>query len=138
EANSEGARFANTQSNHSANSKRSQQGDVMPETQRRNRFETAGAGGGSLLGSAALIGIGALIEPELLGGMLLGAGAVYLARNIPVVGGILRPVVSKAVKTGYSVAMKANELIAEAGEDLQDMVADARTDFNESSSMHRE
>ena len=45
EANSEGARLANTQSNHSANSKRSQQGDVMPETQGRNRFETAGAGG---------------------------------------------------------------------------------------------
>ena len=89
------------------------------------------SGGASLATSAALIAVGALLEPELLGGMLLGAGAVYAASNLPLIGGVVRPLVSTVVKAGYAAAMKANEMIAEMSEDVQDMVAEARTEYQE-------
>jgi hypothetical protein len=90
--------------------------------------------GSSILTSAALIGIGAILEPELLGGMVLGAGAVYVARNLPHIGSILRPMISTAVKAGYSAALKANEMMAEASEDMQDIIAEVRAEYDERSS----
>jgi hypothetical protein len=81
--------------------------------------------GPSLLTSAALIGIGALIEPELLAGMAIGAGIVFASKWIPdLVGGVLRPVVKTAVKAGYAAA----EVVSEATEQVQDMVAEVRAD----------
>src|SRR5262249_13500295 len=87
----------------------------------------------SLLSSAALIGIGALIEPELLAGMLIGAGIVLasgLVGNLAgrVVSGVLRPVVKPVVKAGYVVAMQVQEAVAEATEQVKDMVAEARAE----------
>ncbi len=89
---------------------------------------------GTLLTSAALIGVGVLLEPELLGGMLLGAGAVYAARTLPIVGGILRPMMRSAIKYSYAAVSKMNEVVSEATEDVQDMVAEARSDYQ---SQHR-
>ncbi len=89
---------------------------------------------GTLLMSAALIGVGVLLEPELLGGMLLGAGAVYAARTLPIVGGILRPMMRSAIKYSYAAVSKMNEVVSEASEDVQDMVAEARSDYQ---SQHR-
>ena len=85
----------------------------------------------SLLTSAALIGVGALLQPELLGGMLLGAGAVYAGRALPVVRGVLRPMLKTIVRAGYMAVAKANEVISEASEDVQDMIAEARTDYEQ-------
>lgn len=104
------------------------------QIQSRESQQSTGRDGGWLASSAALIGIGALIEPELLGGMLLGAGAVYLSRNFGIISGVLRPVLGTVVRVGYAVAMKANEVVAEASEDVQDMIAEARTEYHESSS----
>lgn len=79
----------------------------------------------SLLTSAALIGIGALIEPELLAGMVIGAGIVYASKWLPdLVGGVLRPVVKTTVKAGYALA----ETVSEAVEQTQDIVAEVRSD----------
>lgn len=83
----------------------------------------------SLITSAALIGVGALLEPELLGGMLLGAGAVYVARTLPMVGGVLRPMMKSAIKFGYAAASKMNEVVSEASEDVQDIIAEARSEY---------
>lgn len=83
----------------------------------------------AFVASAALIGIGALFEPELLGGMLLGAGAVYVSRGLPLIGGVLRPLVKTVVRVGYAAGAKASEMIAEASEEVQDMIAEARTDY---------
>jgi hypothetical protein len=83
----------------------------------------------AFVASAALIGIGALLEPELLGGMLIGAGAVYVSRNIPLIGGVLRPLVKTVVRVGYAASAKASEMLAEASEEVQDMVAEARADY---------
>jgi hypothetical protein len=136
--NSEDKRSSVGQREQASHTARSEHQGHMAENQRGNRSETASLSDGSLGASATLIGLGALIKPELLGGMLLGAGAVYAARNLPLVSGVLRPIISTVVKAGYAAAVKANEVIAEATEDVQDMVAEVRSEYQESSSSRRE
>jgi hypothetical protein len=80
--------------------------------------------GGRLLGSAVLIGAGVLVEPELVGGALLGAGVLYA---LPVMGRIIRPLVTTAVRLGYSAAVAATDLVSQVGQQVQSIVADARS-----------
>jgi hypothetical protein len=94
---------------------------------------TAGArenlGGGRLLASAALIGAGMLVEPELLGGALLGAGVVY---GLPLIGRLLRPVATTAVQLGYSAVAGVGDLLAGARNQVDEIVATARSDYRRS------
>ncbi len=84
----------------------------------------------SLLSSAVLIGIGALIEPELLLGMAIGAGIVLASNRLPnLVGDVLRPMVKTAVKAGYAAA----EAVSEAAEQVQDIVAEVRAEEEQGS-----
>jgi hypothetical protein len=83
-------------------------------------------GGGKLLTSAALIGVGMLIEPELLGGALLGAGVVY---GLPLVGRLLRPMATTAVQLGYAAVAGLGDLVAGARQQAGDIVATARADY---------
>ena len=85
--------------------------------------DTIGIEGGSLVASAALIAAGVLIEPEILGGALLGAGVIY---GLPAVGRLLRPVIQTAVTIGYSAAASVSGAVAGAGEELGTMVEQAR------------
>ena len=80
--------------------------------------------GARVLGSVAMIGAGLLVEPELLGGALLGAGVFY---GLPLIGGVLRPVASTAVRFGYSAAATVSEALSQAGQQMQRIVADARS-----------
>ncbi|HJU29565.1 MAG TPA: hypothetical protein VJ718_10360 [Candidatus Binataceae bacterium] len=73
---------------------------------------------------AALIAAGMLIEPEMLGGALLGAGIVY---GLPVIGKILRPVLQTAVTMGYSAAVGVTGAVNEASQELRQMLAEARS-----------
>ncbi len=88
-------------------------------------------GRGSLIVSAALIGAGVLVEPELLGGALLGAGVVY---GLPIVGRILRPIVRTAVRLGYSATASVGGIVAEASQQVRGIVADARAELQRSES----
>jgi hypothetical protein len=91
--------------------------------------ETSKLGGGRLLASAALIGAGVLVEPELLGGALLGAGIVY---GLPILGQLLRPVVTTAVQIGYSTVASVGDLLGGTRDQLQGIVATARSDYEQS------
>ena len=63
---------------------------------------------------------------------LLGVGAVLLAPVIvPAVAGGLRPVVKTLVKGGIFVTDKVNAFVAEAGEQLDDLVAEVRAEMAE-------
>jgi hypothetical protein len=84
---------------------------------------------GRLITSAALIGAGVLVEPELLGGALIGAGVLYV---LPFVGQILRPMVTMAMRYGYSAAASVGEVVAGASHQVQSIVADARTQYEQS------
>jgi hypothetical protein len=90
------------------------------------RPDSGELGSGRLLASAALIGAGMLIEPELLGGALLGAGVVY---GLPLVGQLLRPVLTTAVHLGYSAVASASDLLAGARDQVHSIVATARSDY---------
>lgn len=80
---------------------------------------------GGWVTSALLMGAGALLEPELLPGMVLGAGIVLAAGYASeLFGGMVRPVVKGAVKAGYATA----SVVAEASEQISDVVAEARSE----------
>ena len=82
--------------------------------------------GGRIIPSAALIGAGLLLEPELLGGALIGAGVVY---GLPLVGQILRPVATTAVQLGYAAVASVGDLLAGARDQVGGIVANARAGY---------
>src|SRR5215472_16299253 len=88
-----------------------------------------GMPGGRIIGSAALIGAGMLLEPELLGGALLGAAIVY---GLPLISQILRPVATTAVQLGYSAVASVGGLLADARDQVQGVVTDARAGYERS------
>jgi len=107
------------------------------EVARKTAAEGEGAQAPSLLTSAALIGVGALIEPELLAGMAIGAGIVLASRWFPnIVGDLVRPVAKTAVKAGYAAATAAREVVAEVAEEVEDMMAEARAEHESAEHLH--
>jgi hypothetical protein len=88
--------------------------------------EEGGLGGGRLVVSAALIGAGVLVEPELLGGALLGAGVLY---GLPLVAQLVGPFITAAVQLGYSAVASVSDLLTSARDQVQGMVSTARADY---------
>ncbi len=83
----------------------------------------------SVLTTAALIGVAALIEPELLVGMAVGAGVAMASNWLPdLVGGTVRPMLKTAIKAGYAAVSMAREMVSETSESVQDIVAEARAE----------
>ena len=73
----------------------------------------------------AVVGVGAaLISTELIPGMLIGVCAALL----PGMGPKMRPFLKSTVKAGYTAVRKTKEMIAEAGEQVQDMIAEAKAE----------
>jgi hypothetical protein len=68
------------------------------------------------------------MKPELLPGMAIGVAAAMGPKLLPTVGGVLRPIVRTAVRAGYSTALMTRGVVAEAGEQVQDMLAEARAE----------
>ena len=94
---------------------------------------TATDGNGSTLASkaatVAVVGLGAaLIEAELIPGILIGVAAMLAPNLLPKVGNGLRPIVKGIVKAGYTLTERARETFAEAGEQMQDIVAEVRAE----------
>ena len=73
----------------------------------------------------AVVGVGvALISTELIPGMLIGVAAALL----PGMGPKLRPFLKSTMKAGFSAVRKTREMIAEAGEQVQDMLAEVQAE----------
>jgi hypothetical protein len=88
---------------------------------------------GSSFGDKALtvaaVGVAAaLIEVDLIPGMLIGVAAMLAPNLLPKIGNGLRPLIKEAVRAGYNVASKAKETVAEAGEQFQDIVAEVKAE----------
>jgi hypothetical protein len=90
-----------------------------------------GLPGGRMMGSAALIGAGLLLEPELLGGALIGAGVVY---GLPLIGQIVRPIATTAVQLGFAAVASIGGLLTGARDQVQGIVANARAGYEGSRS----
>jgi hypothetical protein len=112
----------------------------MPENVESDRNATGSAkestertnGLGKGLATAAIVGVGAaLIEIDWIPGVLLGVAAMAAPNLVPRLGRGIRPLVRTAVRTGYLATQRTREWIAEAGEQIEDMVAEARASVTE-------
>jgi hypothetical protein len=75
----------------------------------------------------AVVGVGvALISAELLPGMIIGVAAAFL----PGVSKKMKPLLKSTVRAGYSAVRKTREMMAEATEQMHDMVAEARAEHD--------
>jgi hypothetical protein len=84
---------------------------------------------GTSLATAVVVGAGvSLVAAELLPGMLIGVGAMLLPKLLPGVADMFRPLVKTTIRAGYTTAVKAREMLAEASEQVQDMVAEAKAE----------
>lgn len=91
----------------------------------------------SKLATVAAVGVGAaLLEIELIPGMLLGVAAMLVPDLLPRLGNGIRPLVKSAVRAGYSVAERTKETVAEASEEFQDIVAEVRSEQNPPQAPH--
>lgn len=77
----------------------------------------------SLLPSAALIGVGLLLESELLVGIAIGTAMVLASRWLPeAVANTVRPVINGTVAACYSAAAKTSEMVGEAVERVESII----------------
>jgi hypothetical protein len=88
---------------------------------------------GGVAAAAAIVVGAALIEVELIPGLIIGAGAILLGKLFPELGGYVRPAIKGAVRAGFSMTQKAREVMAEANEQVQDLVAEVKHEQAESS-----
>lgn len=88
---------------------------------------------GNKLATVALVGVGAaLIEAELIPGILIGVAAVMMPDILPKLGKVMRPLVKETVRAGYTLTERARESMAEMSEQVQDIVAEVKTEQHHS------
>ena len=82
--------------------------------------------------SAVVVGVivvgAALIEATLIPGMIVGAAAVLAPQYLPKIGAGLQPLVKSAVRGAYKFGQKAREVVAEAQENVNDIVAEVNAE----------
>ena len=89
----------------------------------------------SELATAAVIGAAALlIEIELLPGILLGVAAMMIPKLFPGVTNFARPLMKSTIGLGYRAMAKTQQLVAEASDHAQDMLAEIRVESERSAS----
>lgn len=81
---------------------------------------------GGVATAAAIVVGAALIEVELIPGLIIGAGAILLGKLFPEMSGYVRPVVKSVVRAGFSATQKIREVMAEASEQVHDLVAEVK------------
>ena len=87
--------------------------------------------------TVAVVGIGAAVfEAALLPGLVLGVAATSVPRFFPQIGSVLQPLFRTTVRGAYHIGQKTREMVAEAQEQVQDIVAevDAENDLGPTAS----
>lgn len=91
---------------------------------------------GNKIATVAVVGLGAaLIEAELIPGILIGAAAMLMPNVFPKFGKALRPLVKQTVRAGYALAGRAREGVAELNEQMQDIVAEVKSETNQAANV---
>jgi hypothetical protein len=94
--------------------------------------DRAGGGSDDFLKTAATIGVigvgAALIEVGLIPGMIIGVAAAYAPKYLPNLGERLQPLFRGAVRGAYRLGRKTKEAVAEAHEQVQDIVAEVHAE----------
>jgi hypothetical protein len=101
----------------------------MAERTEPESGDAVAEGSGSSLATSVVTGaVVALLAPELLPGVAIGVAAAMAPRVIPSLGYVVRPLLKTAVRAGYATVNATREIAAEAGEQVQDMVAEVRAE----------
>ena len=81
--------------------------------------------------TVAVVGIGAAVfEAALLPGVVLGVAAVCVPRFLPQISTALNPLFRSTVRGAYKIGEKAREMVAEAQEQVHDIVAEVDAERN--------
>lgn len=78
----------------------------------------------SVVAAAAIVVGAALIEVELIPGLIIGAGAILLGKLFPEFGDYVRPAIKGALRAGFVLTQKVQEVVAETSEQVHDLVAE--------------
>jgi hypothetical protein len=90
---------------------------------------------GNRIATVALVGVGAaLIEAELIPGILIGAAAMLVPNVLPKISSVFRPLVKQTIRLGYAVGGRAREGLAGLNEEMQDVVAEVKSDSHSAAS----
>ena len=74
--------------------------------------------------TVAVVGVGAAIfEAALLPGLVLGVAAMWAPQYFPKMGEALNPLFRSTVRGAYKLSNKTREMVAEAQEQVHDIVA---------------
>jgi len=87
--------------------------------------------------TVAVVGIAAAVfEAALLPGIVLGVAAVAAPKYLPKMGAALNPLFRSTVRGAYKMGQKTKEMLAEAHEQVNDIVAEvhAEGDVNQPAS----
>ena len=75
--------------------------------------------------TVAVVGIvAAAFEAALLPGIVLGVAAVWVPHHFPKMGAALNPLFRTTVRGAYKIRQKTQEMMADAYEQVQDIVAE--------------
>jgi Protein of unknown function (DUF5132) len=78
----------------------------------------------SVAAAAAIVVGAALIEVELIPGLIIGAGAILLGKLFPELGDYVRPAIKGVLRAGFVLTQKVQEVVAETSEQVHDLVAE--------------
>lgn len=106
-------------------------GDARPSSLVDRGKDLLTADAGSVAAATAIVVGAALIEVELIPGIIIGAGAILLGKFFPELGSYVRPAIKGALRAGFSISQKAREAMAEASEQVHDLVAEVKHEQEE-------
>ena len=87
----------------------------------------------STVATVAVVGVAAAaFEAALLPGIVLGVAAVALPRYFPKMGEALNPLFRSTVRGAYKLGRKTKEMVAEAQEQVHDIVAEVHAEADDS------
>ena len=79
--------------------------------------------------TVAVVGIGAAaFEAALIPGLVLGVAAMWLPKYFPKTGEALNPLFRSTVRGVYKIGQKSKEMVAEAQEQVHDIVAEVHAE----------
>jgi Protein of unknown function (DUF5132) len=79
--------------------------------------------------TVAVVGVAAVaFEAALLPGIVLGVAAVAVPRYLPKIGTALNPLFRSTVRGAYKLGQKTKEMVAEAQEQVHDIVAEVHAE----------
>jgi hypothetical protein len=88
--------------------------------------------------TVAVVGAGVLIfEAALLPGLVPGIATMLVPKYLPAIGGAVNPLVRQTVRGAYKMGQKTKEMVAEAQEQVDDIVAEVDAEGNKKAAQRR-